>query len=483
MITNIRVTRVCAHVRFLFSFVMLAMVVGVASSAPPAKAAGPPIYTLPFFGTNYISWCFECYPGHEGTDYVIGASGSGDNVVAALAGNAYTFDDQNIPGAGKHISMDHGNGNRTRYLHLQDWTVTSAGQFFSRGNVIGHEGSSGTSDNFVHLHFETRINAAGGNVDKSGAAVDPYAALMWTTNPPSYAGDWLSWQNWGSVWGQPQVTELATAVAHENPSVQSAHTAAARINRYGEGGGYNFEFREYTGTWTSWQDINTWPSAPLFDGKIGIDNHEGQINAVGIAQYNLWHRKRVSGSWNGWTNLVRPSVVNLNGPAAVSYSSGRIAIAAIGSGNVYFKKWQGSWSSWVSLGGSGTLGEAIAVATRPNVIYHVVSFRPSDHTVWVNCSTNGSTWTGWYSLGGMLDNTLGIDNSAATGCGTGSYPGVHMVAFSSAAAQSICWETYCSGWQNLGSMYTGATALANTNVQVSFVARNGLDMWRRSRDR
>src|SRR2546422_3133856 len=48
---------------------------------------------------------------------------------------------------------------------------------------------------------------------------------------------WQDWQNWGQVWGQPQVTEVSTAAAHENPYIQTAHTGAARINRYGEGAG------------------------------------------------------------------------------------------------------------------------------------------------------------------------------------------------------------------------------------------------------
>src|SRR2546422_6065384 len=81
---------------------------------------------------------------------------------------------------------------------------------------------------------------------------------------------WQDWQNWGQVWGQPQVTEVSTAAAHENPYIQSAHTAAARINRYGEGAGYNYEIREYNGSWSNWTDMNVYPTEPLFDGKVGI---------------------------------------------------------------------------------------------------------------------------------------------------------------------------------------------------------------------
>lgn len=152
--------------------------------------AAEPSYTLPFHDTYYITseGCFGCYPGHEGTDYVIGGSGAGDEVAAAAGATAKPclFDDT----AGYSIVLDHGAGHRTRYLHLNQYALPDPGDPVQRGELIGYEGSTGYTDppGFVHLHFETRINATTFTCGRDGTAVNPYnsSAYLWSTNPPTY---------------------------------------------------------------------------------------------------------------------------------------------------------------------------------------------------------------------------------------------------------------------------------------------------------
>lgn len=59
---------------------------------------------------------------------------------------------------GNMITIDHGNGIKSRYLHLQSMHVR-AGQTVSRGTLIGTMGKTGYG-NGVHLHFDIIINGS-----------------------------------------------------------------------------------------------------------------------------------------------------------------------------------------------------------------------------------------------------------------------------------------------------------------------------------
>jgi murein DD-endopeptidase MepM/ murein hydrolase activator NlpD len=102
------------------------------------------------------------YTWHTGLD-LAGAEGS--PIVAAAWGivtHAGWEDDY----YGNSVIIDHGNGLRTRYGHLLDWSV-AAGRVVTQGQVIGRMGSTGNSHG-PHLHFE---------VAQDGRYVDPTTVL------------------------------------------------------------------------------------------------------------------------------------------------------------------------------------------------------------------------------------------------------------------------------------------------------------------
>jgi hypothetical protein len=190
------------RMRWLFLAVTCVALPPFFSGVDPAAAVIETIYTFPFKSTYTITCPWGPYANcglsggnHNGTDYSLGGnSTAGEDVVAGLGGTAWhhnDFDPLTGLGCGYYIVIAHGNGHRTRYCHLNDRTVSN-GQGVSRGQLIGHEGTSGATG--VHLHFDTRHGGTNGSDCCSGTSVDPYAGsyspgtYLWSTNPPSYVG-------------------------------------------------------------------------------------------------------------------------------------------------------------------------------------------------------------------------------------------------------------------------------------------------------
>lgn len=84
---------------------------------------------------------------HNGIDL---AAYLGNPVYATRSGTVTTADYQEY-GAGNYVSINHGDGFASIYMHLDSYVVYP-GQYVSAGEVIGYVGTSGLSEG-PHLHF------------------------------------------------------------------------------------------------------------------------------------------------------------------------------------------------------------------------------------------------------------------------------------------------------------------------------------------
>ncbi len=85
---------------------------------------------------------------HKGVDI---ANSGGPDILAADSGTVITSGWSTV-GYGNYVVIDHGNGDRTLYGHMQTLYV-AVGQTVNRGDRIGKMGSTGRSTG-THLHFE-----------------------------------------------------------------------------------------------------------------------------------------------------------------------------------------------------------------------------------------------------------------------------------------------------------------------------------------
>ena len=92
---------------------------------------------------------------HKGVDYAarrgtpIKASGNGKIIFRGVKG-----------GYGKTVIIDHGNGYRTLYAHMNNYNRKAGwGKQVKQGQVIGYVGSTGRATG-PHLHYEFRVNGS-----------------------------------------------------------------------------------------------------------------------------------------------------------------------------------------------------------------------------------------------------------------------------------------------------------------------------------
>ena len=109
------------------------------------------------WGPGYLDPFTKKKVFHRGID--VGAA-MGTQVLAAAGGvvTVATETYEEVPGAGTVIIIDHGNGCRTYYGHLESLEV-SRGQRVEQGEVIATVGSTGKSTG-PHLHFEVQFDDA-----------------------------------------------------------------------------------------------------------------------------------------------------------------------------------------------------------------------------------------------------------------------------------------------------------------------------------
>jgi murein DD-endopeptidase MepM/ murein hydrolase activator NlpD len=137
-----------------------------------------------FWGTTEV---YLSYDGHTGWDYAMRPP---DKVLAAAEG-VVVFAGNSDDGCGipaRAVILDHGNGYRTLYWHLNTISV-ERGQTVARGAEVGIAGATGCAFG-PHLHFQ---------VQYLGRDIDPYGwcgehADPWAANPVGQKSIWL-WQD------------------------------------------------------------------------------------------------------------------------------------------------------------------------------------------------------------------------------------------------------------------------------------------------
>ena len=107
-----------------------------------------------------ISCHYGCYLGHTGTDFVNKYNHYG-NVYAVDSGVVYNTGYQSD--MGNFIMIDHQNGLKTWYMHLNVPAYYDEGDYVERGEIIGQIGNTGASEG-AHLHLQIldndqRVNA------------------------------------------------------------------------------------------------------------------------------------------------------------------------------------------------------------------------------------------------------------------------------------------------------------------------------------
>lgn len=132
-------------------------------------------FSLPMTGASVgkkMNPFYKVMGQHEGLDFM---APLGDDVLAAADGTVISVS-KSRKGPGNVVEIDHGNGYRTRYAHLQDMNVRK-GRTVRTGDVIGHVGMSGLSY-APHLHYE---------VWRDTVLCDPVNYFFGSVDPEEYA--------------------------------------------------------------------------------------------------------------------------------------------------------------------------------------------------------------------------------------------------------------------------------------------------------
>ena len=128
---------------------------GSTTSAPSSTGWRSPLVKSSYVTSPYgmrLHPVYKVYKMHHGVDL---QSRKGDTIVAAKAGVVTTASYQK-GGAGYYVTINHGDGFSSIYMHMTHFTVQK-GDYVKAGQVIGYVGSTGVSTG-PHLHFSIYYN-------------------------------------------------------------------------------------------------------------------------------------------------------------------------------------------------------------------------------------------------------------------------------------------------------------------------------------
>lgn len=132
-------------------------------------------YRQPFEGDYGISQYFgettTDPTGHKGIDYLCPL---GTPVLASESGTVVKSGWDNT-GYGYCVVIQHKDGNKTLYAHLQSQPLVHVGEKVKKSQLLGYSGSTGNSTG-PHLHFEAR--------GPDGKAFDPFVLPLHSSIEP-----------------------------------------------------------------------------------------------------------------------------------------------------------------------------------------------------------------------------------------------------------------------------------------------------------
>ncbi|MFC6153164.1 M23 family metallopeptidase [Nocardioides yefusunii] len=134
----------------------------VAKTKASAKAATlvPTVnHQFPFVCGS--SWTTSTRANHSPSSYAVdfnAPNDAGQPVVASARGTVTKADNSSTTGYGRHVVINHGNGETTLYAHLEKVFVT-VGVTVDQGTLLGNLGTTGNSSG-AHLHYEQKIGSS-----------------------------------------------------------------------------------------------------------------------------------------------------------------------------------------------------------------------------------------------------------------------------------------------------------------------------------
>lgn len=130
------------------------------------KSSSPSLWPLKGLITSSFGYRESPFSGKKEFHSGIDISCSSGTPILAPADGFVSYTGYN-EGYGRFLEMEHGYGITTIYGHLSKTEVT-VGKKVSRGQVIGHTGSSGNTTG-PHLHYEVRLH---------GAPINPFKFIL-----------------------------------------------------------------------------------------------------------------------------------------------------------------------------------------------------------------------------------------------------------------------------------------------------------------
>ncbi|HEX6684771.1 MAG TPA: hypothetical protein VF062_18345 [Candidatus Limnocylindrales bacterium] len=170
------------------------------------------------------------------------------------------------------------------------------------------------------------------------------------------------------------------------------------------------------GGWSHWEGLG---GPGIRDVPVVGRNANGRLVVIVAANDGtVWRLAQSSSGWGAWIRIGGVSGVTLRGTPAVGQNlNGTLEVFMLGSNQAIYHAWQtspnGGWTGFHSMGGivDGFLGQP-AVARNRDGRLEVVAVH-ADFAIWRSWQLSPSGgWSGWHSLGGILGNPAAVATNA-----------------------------------------------------------------------